>query len=137
MRVGIIAGNFDVIHPGYINMFNQCFENCDKLIILLQGDPTIERPEKCKPVLSIKERTDILLSLRQVSEVVVYNIESELYTTIKELNPDVRFLGDDYIGRSFTGDDLPIEIHFLERSHGWSTTKFKNLISESIKKEDI
>ena len=137
MRVGIIAGNFDVIHPGYINMFNQCFENCDKLIILLQGDPTIERPEKCKPVLSIKERTDILLSLRQVSEVVVYNIESELYTKIKELNPDVRFLGDDYIGRSFTGDDLPIEIHFLERSHGWSTTKFKNLISESIKKEDI
>lgn len=137
MRVGIIAGNFDVIHPGYINMFNQCVENCDKLIILLQGDPTIERPEKCKPVLSIKERTDILLSLRQVSEVVVYNIESELYKTIKELNPDVRFLGDDYIGRSFTGDDLPIEIHFLERNHGWSTTKFKTLISESIKKEDI
>jgi glycerol-3-phosphate cytidylyltransferase len=137
MKVGIIAGNFDVIHPGYINMFNQCVENCDKLIILLQGDPTIERPEKCKPVLSIKERTDILLSLRQVSEVVVYNIESELYERIKEVNPDVRFLGDDYIGRSFTGDDLPIEIHFLERSHGWSTTKFKKLISESIKKEDI
>lgn len=136
MRVGIIAGNFDVIHPGYINMFNQCVENCDRLIILLQGDPTIERPEKCKPVLSIKERTDILLSLRQVSEVVIYNIESELYTRIKELNPDVRFLGDDYIGRSFTGDDLPIKIHFLERSHGWSTTKFKTLISESIKKED-
>ena len=134
---GVIAGNFDVIHPGYINMFNQCVENCDKLIILLQGDPTIERPEKCKPVLSIKERTDILLSLRQVSEVVVYNIESELYKTIKELNPDVRFLGDDYIGRSFTGDDLPIKIHFLERSHGWSTTKFKTLISENIKKEDI
>jgi len=137
MKVGIIAGNFDVIHPGYINMFNQCVENCDKLIILLQGDPTIERPEKCKPVLSIKERTDILLSLRQVSEVVVYNIESELYERIKEVNPDVRFLGDDYIGRSFTGDDLPIKIHFLERSHGWSTTKFKKLISESIKKEDI
>lgn len=137
MKVGIIAGNFDVIHPGYINMFNQCAENCDKLIILLQGDPTIERPEKCKPVLSIKERTDILLSLRQVSEVVVYNIESELYERIKELNPDVRFLGDDYIGRSFTGDDLTIKIHFLERNHGWSTTKFKTLISESIKKEDI
>jgi len=136
MKVGIIAGNFDVIHPGYINMFNQCVENCDKLIILLQGDPTIERPEKCKPVLSIKERTDILLSLRQVSEVVVYNIESELYERIKEVNPDVRFLGDDYIGRSFTGDDLPIKIHFLERNHGWSTTKFKKLISESIKKED-
>lgn len=112
MRVGIIAGNFDVIHPGYINMFNQCVENCDKLIILLQGDPTIERPEKCKPVLSIKERTDILLSLRQVSKVVVYNIESELYTRIKELNPDVRFLGDDYIGRSFTGDIYQLRFIF-------------------------
>ena len=35
MKQGIIAGNFDVIHPGYIHMFNECKENCDKLIVML------------------------------------------------------------------------------------------------------
>ena len=24
MRIGVIAGNFDVIHPGYIKMFKEC-----------------------------------------------------------------------------------------------------------------
>ena len=44
----------------------------------------------------------------------------------------VRFLGDDYRNKSFTGDDLNINIHYLNREHGWSTTKFKNLIAKTI-----
>lgn len=54
MKIGVIAGNFDVIHPGYIKMFKECKENCDLFYILLQTDPTIERPEKSKPNLSVE-----------------------------------------------------------------------------------
>jgi glycerol-3-phosphate cytidylyltransferase len=133
MKVGVIAGNFDVIHPGYIEMFTECARNCDKLIVLLQDDPTIERPDKCKPILTVDERIKILMSLRQINQVMVYNLESELYNTLNKIKPDVRFLGEDYIGRSFTGDDLNIPIVYLDRSHGWSTTKFKNLIANSLK----
>ncbi len=28
-KVGVIAGNFDVIHPGYMKMFAECKANCD------------------------------------------------------------------------------------------------------------
>ena len=45
---------------------------------------------------------------------------------------DVRFLGDDYVDKPFTGDDLKIPIHYMNRDHGWSTTKFKKLIAQSI-----
>ena len=45
---------------------------------------------------------------------------------------DVRFLGDDYIDKHYTGKGLPIEIKFIDRSHGWSTTKYKISISNSI-----
>ena len=45
---------------------------------------------------------------------------------------DIRFLGDDYINKPFTGDELKIEIYTINRDHGWSTTKFKQLIAESI-----
>ena len=46
---------------------------------------------------------------------------------------NIRFLGDDYIGKSFTGIELNIDIHYISRSHGWSTTKFKKLIADTIK----
>jgi len=121
--LGVIAGNFDVIHPGYIAMFNECKKNCDYLTILLHKDPSIERPEKLKPILSVEERTEMLMSLRMVDDVMPYTTESMLHHFLEELKPDVRFLGDDYIGKPFTGDDIEIPIHYLNRDHGWSTTR--------------
>jgi glycerol-3-phosphate cytidylyltransferase len=129
MRIGVIAGNFDVIHPGYIHMFNECKKYCNYLIVLLHEDPTNERPEKLKPILSVEERLLILYSLKQVNLVMTYKTEAELYDILDEMHPDVRFLGDDYIGKPFTGDDLDISIHYLNRDHGWSTTKYKQLIA--------
>lgn len=132
--LGVIAGNFDVIHPGYIYMFSECKANCNEFVVLLHEDPTLERAEKCKPVLSLEERTDILLSLRQIDNVITYKSESDLYEILKKMNPGIRFLGDDYRGKSFTGDDLEVPVHYLNRDHGWSTTKYKTLIAESLKK---
>jgi glycerol-3-phosphate cytidylyltransferase len=133
MKVGVIAGNFDVIHPGYIHMFNECKKYCNYLIVLLHEDPTNERPEKLKPILSVRERLLILYSLKQVNLIMTYKTEEELYMILEEMNPDVRFLGDDYIGKPFTGNDLDISIHYLNRDHGWSTTKYKQLIANSLK----
>ena len=93
MKKGVICGNFDVMHPGYIKMFKECADNCDCLVVMLHSDPSIERPQKIKPI---------------------------------------RFLGDDYKNKPFTGDDLKIPIYYLDRSHGWSTTKFKKLISKTV-----
>ena len=134
MIKGVIAGNFDVIHPGYIKMFKEMNENCTVLIVLLHTDPSIERPDKLKPILSSDERKEILLSLKYVDDVIRYTYEEQLYDLLKIGEFDKRFLGDDYRGKPFTGDDLNIPIHYLDRSHGWSTTKFKRLISESYEK---
>ncbi len=132
MVKGVIAGNFDVLHPGYIKMFKQCKEKCDVLIVMLHKDPSIERPNKSTPILSVDERTEMLMELRSVDGVFVYGFEASLLSLLKHGEFNVRFLGDDYIGKPFTGDNLPIKIHYLNRDHGWSTTKFKNLISNSI-----
>ena len=130
-KTGVIAGNFDVIHPGYIHLFNECKEFCTELIILLHEDPSIERPEKLKPILNLDERKMILSSLTQVDQIIPYKLEVDLYELLSNLDIDIRFLGDDYKSKPFTGDDLNIPIHFLDRSHGWSTTKFKNKIAKS------
>lgn len=133
MIIGVIAGNFDVIHPGYINTFKQCKENCDFLQILLHSDPTIERPEKLKPILSVDERIEILMSLEMVDSVISYHTESDLLEILGTSVYNIRFLGDDYIGREFTGSNLDIPIKYLNRDHGWSTTKYKRMIYDSLK----
>ena len=134
MKKGFIAGNFDVIHPGYIKMFKECRNNCDHFTVLLQSDPSVERPEKLKPILTIDERIEQLESNRFIDNILTYTLESELLSLIIKNKFDVRFLGDDYIdSKSFTGKDLNIPIHFINRDHGWSTTKFKKLISLSFK----
>ena len=130
--IGVIAGAFDAIHPGYIYLFNECKQHCDYFLLLLHEDPSIERSEKMKPILSIKERKLILSSLRQIDEIITYKTESDLLRILKDRKIDIRFQGDDYKEKNFTGQELDIPIHFLDRSHGWSTTKFKKLLSNNI-----
>ena len=132
MKKGVICGNFDVIHPGYIKMFKECAANCDCLVVLLHTDPSIERPHKLKPILSVEERKEMLMELKSVCDVVSYTYEESLLELLKIGEFDIRFLGDDYIDRPFTGDHLKTPIHYLNRDHGWSTTKFKNLIAKTI-----
>lgn len=133
MYKGVIAGNFDVIHPGYIAMFKEMKKHCDCLIVLLHTDPSIERPEKLKPVLSSDDRKEILESLKYVDDVIRYTYEEQLLDLLKIGEFDIRFLGDDYINKPFTGDCLKIPIHYMNRDHGWSTTKYKRLIADSLK----
>ena len=130
--VGVIAGNFDVIHPGYIKMFKECKSYCQQFIILLHTDPSIERPEILKPILTQEERTEVLTSINYIDGIAYYTYEKELVELLKRLSPDIRFLGDDYRGRTYTGFELDIPVHYLNRDHGWSTTKFKKLIADTI-----
>ena len=131
MIKGVIAGNFDVIHPGYVSMFKEMKKHCDALVILLHTDPSIERPEKLKPILSSGERKEMLLSFRYIDDVVRYTYEEQLYDLLKVGEFNVRFLGDDYRNKPFTGDDLKINIVFNTRRHNYSTTNtIKKIIEE-------
>ena len=133
-KVGVIAGNFDVIHPGYIYMFSEMSKLCEVVHILLHIDPSLERPEKLKPVLDVWDRLVVLKSLRQIDLITPYATENDLLDLLIEINPDVRFLGYDYKDKMFTGSGLPIPIHYINRKHGWSTTLFKKLIHSEYEK---
>ena len=76
------------------------------------------------------------MAIQYIDEVVTYQTEEDLVKLIEFYNPDVRILGDDYIGKRFTGDHLPIKVVYTTRSHGWSTTKIKNLITKQTYKQN-
>ncbi len=132
MTTGIICGNFDCCHPGYIRMFSQMNDECDSVIVLLHTDPSIERPHKLKPILSVEERIEMLHAIKYVDRVETYTTEADLISLILKVDPTYRFLGDDYRDERYTGDELNIEVKWITRDHGWSTTKYKQLIAKSI-----
>jgi glycerol-3-phosphate cytidylyltransferase len=134
-KIGIIAGNFDVIHPGYVAMFKECKANCDKFIVLLHTDPSIERPNKLKPILNTEDRIEMLKCFEQIDDVLTYTTESELHELITFVKPNVRFLGEDYKDKDYTGKDLNTPVHWISRDHGWSTTKFKLQIASEVLKQ--
>ena len=134
--VGFTAGNFDLLHPGYIYTFEDARKHCDHFMIFLQRDPSATRYTKYKPVIPLYERYRALMSIQYIDEVYIYQTEEELYELIKFFKPDVRILGEDYIGKPFTGDDLPPKVIYTSRAHGWSTTKLKDLITRQTMKQN-
>ena len=138
-KIGFTAGNFDLLHPGYIYTFETAKEHCDYFMVFLQMDPSETRFTKYKPVIPLYERYKTLMSIKYVDEVVTYQTEEDLIQLMEFYKPDVRILGDDYIGKRFTGDHLPIKVIYTTRSHNWSTTKIKDLITRQtiIQNPDI
>ena len=134
--LGFTAGNFDLLHPGYIKCFKEAKRHCDKLMVFLQKDPSLHRKSKYKPVIPVYDRYEALMAVQYVDDVYTYQTEEELYELIKFWKPDIRILGEDYINKSFTGDDLPPKVIYTTRSHGWSTTKLKDLITEQTIKQN-
>lgn len=136
--IGIIAGAFDIIHPGYILAFMEAKQHCHELVVCLHADPSIERPKKMEPILSVPERMLILQSIRYVDRVIPYATEKDFLTILQDVNPGIRFLGQDYSINidKITCAELNIPIHYLDRSHGWSSTQFKKLIHEQANKEE-
>jgi len=132
--VGITFGSFDLCHYGHALMFEECKQYCDYLIVGVQSDPSIDRPEKNSPIQSHKERLGIVSSIKFVDEVKPYDTESDLIKVLKEVNPDVRILGADHEGTEFTGHQLPIKCIFNSRDHGYSTSELRRRVFEAENK---
>ena len=133
-NVGIICGSFDIIHPGYIRMFADAKTQCKKLTVALQTDPTIDRPQKCKPVQSVADRKEILESIKHVDKIITYSTEKELDILLGLEPYDVRILGTDYVGRKdYTGVQYGKPVFYHDRNHDYSTTKLKKAIADSVR----
>ena len=133
MKIGFTCGLFDLFHAGHVLMLKECKQHCDYLIVALNKAEHISKeinPGKNKPVYSIDERKLIMENSRFVDEVLIYNSEEELLEIMKNKKIDIRFLGEDYKDKKITGSELAVKIHYIDRSHGLSTSKYKSIISE-------
>ena len=135
-KTGFTCSCFDLFHAGHIMMLKEAKSICDYLIVGLQTDPTIDRPEKNKPIQSVFERYVQLEACKYVDEIVVYATEKDLLDILHSYPIDVRVVGDEYKDKDFTGKDLShIEMYYNSRKHSFSTTELRKRVIERYEKE--
>ena len=135
-HIGFTCSTFDLLHAGHIAMLREAKEHCDYLIVGLQTDPTIDRPEsKNPPVQTLVERYTQLKAVSYVDEIVPYQTEQDLIDILEMYHINVRVLGEEYKElRDFTGKDVcnqrGIELYFNTRDHRFSTTDLRKRVTD-------
>ena len=133
-KIGITFSAFDLLHAGHIKMLEEAKTICDYLIVGLQIDPSLDRPQKNKPTQSVVERYIQLKACRSVDEIIPYNTEEDLMDILQSFVIDVRIIGDDYRDKDFTGkqycEDKGIQIYYNKRDHRFSSAALKKAVYE-------
>ncbi len=134
--VAFTCSTFDLLHAGHILMLAECKQICDYLIVGLQTDPTIDRPDtKNKPVQSIVERYVQLSAVKFVDEIIVYDTEKDLEDLLMFLPITMRICGEEYKDKHLTGKDIcdnrGIRTHYNSRTHRFSSSELRQRTYQS------
>ena len=132
MKTGITFSCFDLFHAGHIKMLEEAKTQCDYLIAGLQVDPTLDRPEKNKPIQTVVERYIQLKSCKFIDEIVPYATEQDLLDILSSFKINVRIIGEEYKKINFTGKDYcikkGIELYYNKREHRFSSSGLRKQV---------
>ncbi len=132
MKVGFTCSTFDLLHAGHIQMLREAKEQCDYLIVGLQTDPTVDRPEKNKPIQTLVERYTQLKAVGYVDEIIPYQTEQDLEDILSMYHIDIRVLGVEYKDKDFTGKSIcqkrGIDLYFNKRDHRFSSSDLRKRV---------
>jgi glycerol-3-phosphate cytidylyltransferase len=134
--IGFTCSTFDLLHAGHILMLAECKQLVDYLIVGIQTDPTIDRPDvKNKPVQSIVERYVQLTAVKFVDEIIVYDTEKDLEDLLMFLPITMRICGEEYKERHLTGRDIcdsrGIKTYYNSRTHRFSSSELRQRTYQS------
>lgn len=134
MKIGVVFSCFDLLHAGHIMMLEEAKTQCDWLVVALQSDPTVDRPEKNKPIQSMYERYIQLKGCKYVDEIIPYTTEEEVRLILESRSFDVRIIGEEYKDVDFTGRDIcerrNIRIYYNSRQHHLSSSELRKRIKD-------
>jgi len=118
-----VNGTFDVLHIGHIKLML----HAASLGTLRIGIDTDERVRSKKgierPFNTLADRMEFVSAIRGVDSVVSFDTDTELIERIKEWDPDIMVIGNDYKYHQIIGVEYVPKIEFFEKIEGLSTTK--------------
>lgn len=124
MKRIITYGTYDLLHWGHIRLLKRAKELGDYLIVVLSTDEFNAIKGK-KSYHNYQERKMMLEAIRYVDLVVPEYRWEQKKEDILKYQADVFVMGDDWAGRFDELSEI-VEVRYLPRTEGISTTKIKN-----------
>jgi len=105
-KIVFTNGCFDILHPGHIHILSKAKSLGDTLVVGLNSDLSVKKLKGDKrPLVSEDDRSRVLLSLRFVDYVIIFNELTPL-KVIKKIKPDFLVKGGDYNENDIVGSDF-------------------------------
>lgn len=124
MKKVFVNGAFDVLHSGHLDMLDYAASLGDHLLVAIDTDTRIEYNKgKGRPFNKLSIRKRLMMSLKPVNSVSVFNTDQDLIDLIRRFEPDIMVKGSDWKGKPIIGEEYCKKVIFYERTNGESTTK--------------
>lgn len=94
MKKVLVAGTFDIIHPGHLYLLKQAKKGDNFLIVVIALDKTVKKEKGYLPKNNEKQRVKNLKKLNIANQVIIGN-QGDKLKIIENLEPDTICLGYD------------------------------------------
>ena len=128
-------GCYDILHLGHLELLSRCRDESDKLynslvFVGLDSDIRVKNSKgKDRPINNQNSRISMMLSLKFIDGVFVYDTDEELAQIISDIKPIKMIIGDDYQDKQVIGKEHTNELIFFPKVQDFSTSS----IIEKIK----
>jgi rfaE bifunctional protein nucleotidyltransferase chain/domain len=124
MKISFVNGCFDILHPGHIELLKYAKSLGDYLIVAIDSDRKVSEMKGPKrPIFSQHDRSTMLISIKYVDIVHVFDTEKELENLLESILPDIMIVGSDWKGKKVVGSQYAKEVRFFNRLGDYSTTQ--------------
>ena len=135
----LVAGTFDIIHPGHIYLLTEASKLGDVTAIIAR-DENVKRIKGKQTVFTEDERRLIVGSLKMVDQAVLGD-PTDFFTKVKEIRPDIILLGpdqgDSWLRERIEQEQLDIDVRRLPSRIDYSSTWARELVKRIYKREEI
>ena len=130
MKTVVVNGTFDILHAGHIRLLNTARSMGDQLLVCIDSDRRVSALKgHSRPINTQSDRKELLLNIKAVDQVEVFDTDEELIAILKKYNPDIMVKGSDWKDKPIVGSQYVKHIEYFERLEEYATTKtIQNII---------
>lgn len=122
MKTIFVNGTFDILHLGHLALLNYAKTLGSSLTVAIDSDQRVKQLKGAnRPINSQVDRATMLVNLKAVDSVFIFDTDEELVDLIKK--HDIMVKGSDYKDTVIIGAEHIPMILFFDRVQGLSTTQ--------------
>jgi FAD synthetase len=139
LKVVLVGGVFDLIHPGHIHTLKAAKEQGDVLVVVVARSSTAQKIKKDRKIYHDESLRKELVSSLSFVDIAIVGREGTLYDTVEYVKPNVIALGYD---QAHSEKDVAencnkrnLNVHVIRLSTpipGSSSSKMKEELGDSI-----